>query len=207
MNDLYDRLSAVQHDLKNHFFAISGYLKIGDYRAAEEYADSVSSLDIFFFLAMYSTHPILNALIGARRAAADEGDIEFIIDIEMPGELPISDVELCILFGNLIDNAFEANESAFEPRYISISAKTVGGYWAVACRNGTREKAKICSTGSLKSTKKEQGPHGIGTKQIHKIADATGGYVAYNQENYEFTALVMLKLSEEEEDSFEKKDA
>jgi len=57
------------------------------------------------------------------------------------------------------------------------------------------QEGRMLSTASLPSTKKG-GLGGIGTKQLQRIAEATGGHVAFKLENCEFSTLVMIKMEE-----------
>ena len=192
INDLYMQLSAVRHDLHNHFSAISGYIKAKEYERLEEYVGNLT--DITASAAEHVPHPVLNSLIGAKITMAQAAGIQFTTDIVLPEKLPIHDVDLCILFSNILDNAFEANQNAFEPRFIHLNTRIVNSYWVIACRNATRKKGRFRSSGSLKSTKPAIGVHGIGTREIKAIAESTGGFVTYRYENQEFCTLVTLKL-------------
>lgn len=195
INDLYAKLSSVRHDLHNHFSAISGYLKAKDYEALSRYMNGLVDADMDS--AEYVKHPVLNTLIGTRMAAAKEADIDFTISIMLPDKLPINDVDLCILMSNVLDNAFEANERVTDSRFISLHTRVENAYWVVACRNATCKRGRFRAAGALKSTKEAMGVHGIGTKQIQKIAEKTGGFVTYRHENYEFSTLVMIKLPQQ----------
>jgi len=194
INTLYMQLSAVRHDLHNHFSAIAGYLNAKDYPALEEYFSNLTDIDMD--ISEYVKHPVLNALISSRLAMATKENIEFTTNIMMPEHLPISDVDLCILVSNILDNAFDANKRAFEPRYIHLTAQPHNAYWAIACRNAVRERGNLRSSGCIKSTKNSEGIHGIGTRQVMEIAEKTGGFVTYRHKDYEFSTLVMLKMAD-----------
>lgn len=192
IKDVYSKLSTVKHDLQGHFAAISGYLAAQDFDSMKRYLENITDFDIGTL--EYTKHPVVNALIGSKAAIAENVKIDFMAQIEMPDNLPISDVDLCILLSSILDNAFEANEKAVEPRFINLCTRVVDSYWVVACRNATREQGRFKAAGSLKSTKEAAGAHGIGTKQIQGIAEKSGGFVSYRHENYEFTTLAMIKL-------------
>lgn len=194
INDMYGKLSGIRHDLHNHFTAMSGYLYTKDYPALEKYIVNLSDFDMN--MQVYVKHPVLNALISSRVKAAQNTNIDFFANIVLPEDIQIPDVDLCILISNILDNAFEANEKAVEPRYINLCTSVVNSYWVVVCRNTTHEKGHLRTTGSMKSTKDDKGVHGIGTKQIQKIAEKYGGFVTYRHDNFEFTTLVTMKLTE-----------
>jgi sensor histidine kinase regulating citrate/malate metabolism len=195
IDEAYSQISTLSHDLHHHMAAIAAYLKMGDCEAADKYAQNLSKLAIEAGAGNYLGHPALSALIESRRNAAEKDGIGFSASIGIPKPLPVSDTDLCVLFGSLLDNAFEACQSAYEPRFIKLRAQVKGSYWAVACTNSIADGSKASAIGSLKSTKGEAG-HGLGTKQIQRIAESTGGYAAYEQENYAFSAVAMLMLDE-----------
>lgn len=194
INEMYSRISTLHHDSHNHFSVISGYIKAKEYDVLEDYVADLTDEDTM--LSGFVKHPVLDTLISTRAKIANQENIYFTANIELPDDFPINDVDLCILIGNVLDNAFEANQQANHPHFIELNTRIISPYWAVACKNATREKGNSRSFGSLKSTKTTTGVHGIGTKQIQVIAEKTGGFVTYKHENYEFSVLAMLKLSD-----------
>lgn len=199
VNNIYTQLSTIQHDLNNHLSAIRGYINAGKYDELNEYIEHLTSLGISD--AINVKHPILDTLIGIKKEMAKSIGIDFITDIVLPEEIPISDVDLCILIGNILDNAFEANEDVPSSRFIYLSTKTTNAYWVIACCNTTGNKRNFQTSNNLRSTKNSAGDHGIGTKEIKEIAERTGGFVTYQHENYEFRTVVMLKFPDEKEKS------
>ncbi|MDR1134719.1 MAG: GHKL domain-containing protein [Clostridiales Family XIII bacterium] len=192
INDIYAKLSTVRHDLHNHFSAISGYLKTQDYIMLEQYLEKLTDLDME--AQEYINNPVLNTLVSSRMTAAKNANINFIADIMLPENLPLTDFDLCILFGNILDNAFDANKD-LDSGFVDLRTRMIDSYWVVACRNSTRKPGQLRTVDSLKSTKDAPGIHGIGTKQIQKIAEKSGGFVSYRHEGHEFTTLVMINIS------------
>jgi len=194
INEMYSRLSTIHHDLHNHFSVISGYVKAKEYDSLEDYVANLIDEDTM--LTGFVKHSVLDTLISTRAKIAKQENIHFTASIELPEVLPVSDVDLCILISNVLDNAFEASQQAGQSHFIYLNTRLINSYWAVACQNATKEKGNLRSFGSLKSTKRSTGVHGIGTKQIQVIAEKTGGFVTYKHENYEFSVLALLKLSD-----------
>jgi len=195
INEMYSRISTIHHDLHNHFSVISGYITAKKYGDLEDYITNLADKDTM--LSGFVTHPVLDTLISTRAKIAKQENIHFTANIELPEVLPISDVDLCILISNILDNAFEANSKTSQSHFIYLNTRIINSYWAVACQNATREKGNLRSYGNLKSTKKSTVMHGIGTKQIQAIAEKTGGFVTYKHENYEFSVLALLQMSDE----------
>lgn len=191
---LYAQLSSVRHDLNNHFSAILGYANENQYDELKEYVRKLIDMDIK--IAGHTNHPVIDILINTRSELAAEKGIDFETNFIFPNPLPIDDVDLCILIGNMLDNAFEASAESASPRYVNITARVVNSYWTLACRNSVQNKGSYRSSCSMNSTKTTPDMHGIGTRQIQTIAEKTGGFVSFKHDGYDFSTLVMLKLSE-----------
>ena len=192
VRSLYTQLSSVRHDLNGHFSSILGYVNSNDYDAIKEYISSL--IDVGVDVLEHTDNNILNVLISTRASIAETHKIEFTSSIMLPEKMPINDVDLCILVSNILDNAFDAAQAAYEPRFINLNMRVVNSYWVIACRNSVRSRGNLRTSGNIESSKAVSELHGIGTKQIRDIAEKTGGFVTYKHENHEFTTLAMIKL-------------
>lgn len=200
--DLYERLSRVQHGLRNHFAVITRYIQRKEYTAAEKYLAELNPSEQY--APLYAGNFVLDALISARVSLARVADIDFLPQISMPSEMPISDVALSILFGGLLDNAFEAVAKLphSEQHFIKIATRMLDEYWVIVCQNSTDDKV-FRTVDSIPSTKNESELHGIGTREIVEIAQKTGGFATFGQKDGVFTATVMLMLAKEVESAKE----
>ena len=112
-------------------------------------------------------------------------NIAVTIKANVPDVLTISDVELSIIIGNLLDNAIEACRTVTEERFIRIFISMKGNmlYFSMLNSAGTK-KTKI---GSLFTTHKD-GVHGFGLRRAEAILEDHGGWVKYNSEDGAFTS-------------------
>ena len=104
IKEINSRISAIYHDWHNQIIAIAGYIKAKEYIELENYVDDLADEDMM--ISGVVKHPVLDVLISTRAKTARKKRIDFIANIELPEVLPISDVDLCILVGNILDNAF-----------------------------------------------------------------------------------------------------
>ena len=138
---------------------------------------------------------MLNALISAKARIAKDNGIDFTVSILLPPILPVSDVDLCILVGNVLDNAFESNDGNIQGFFVHLAIKEMDSYCVISCTNTSNKQENFTSLKNLQSTKTDkENTHGIGTRQIQTVAENTGGFVTYKNYNGEFSVLVMLKL-------------
>ena len=99
--------------------------------------------------------------------------------------LTLTDVELSIVIGNLLDNAVEACRAAAGRRFIRLSIRMKGGMMYFYLLNSAGAKQK--KVGSLFRTGKS-GAHGFGLHRAEAILKKHGGWVKYNSEDGAFTS-------------------
>lgn len=100
------------------------------------------------------------------------------------------------LFGNLLDNAIEANLRVDKNRrFIKFLIKPIKDNYYILVKNRFCGEIRFAD-GSLISTKKSK-EHGIGTRQIEKVVDEAGGLWTWENENDVFIIKIMIPLREE----------
>ena len=193
-NVVYER---IHHHVENHFTAISSLLADNQIDAAKAYIIELNPSEQYE--TEYVGNIVLDALIRARVSIAKSKGIDFTVQIVLPDKMPISDVSLNILFGSLLDNAFEAvaKMPKTEGCFIEIITKVNESHWMIACRN-TADRKAFRTVDHIPSTKIDTELHGVGTRHIVDIARNTGGYAVFEQKDAVFTASALLKLDQEE---------
>ena len=96
----------------------------------------------------YCENPSLDALLAAKAARCAELDIPFTANVAVPDSLGISNVEVCAVFANLIDNAVNAcmemrgqekadgrPGKASRDVFVAVDAMVAAGYLSVRVRN------------------------------------------------------------------------
>lgn len=127
----------------------------------------------------------LDAILSAKIAQAKEEQIAVTVKANVPDLLTISDLELSIIVGNLLDNAIEACRAATGERFIRIFISMKGNMLYFSMLNTAGSKRK--KTGSLFATHKG-GVHGFGLRRAEAILEEHGGWVKYNSEEGAFTS-------------------
>lgn len=196
MCTVQERMQKIEHDMKNHITIIQQLHNKGEKEQMREYIAEIEQ-QIGQTSYLLTGHPVLDTIIHGKCLQAWQEEITTDIHIDLPPAIPISDVDLCALFGNLLDNALEAvcALGGAPARFIKLSAKMSGARWSIICRNSAGEGC-YRSFSFLPSTKNRPGIHGIGTKQIQRIVESVDGAVAFELEDGVFSALVMLPVRE-----------
>lgn len=195
INNRYSEIRMLRHDMNNHFSAISLLLGEGKVKEAQTYLQHITA-------DMASATPLTQTGVGAldlvlwnKLTSAKEQQIEIQADLghSLSG-FPLSDYEWCSLFGNLLDNAIEAVQKLPEAqRKIKISIGRQMDMLCIYCENPYATILK--ENGALTTLKGDHKNHGLGLKQIRRIASKYNGTVDIHTENQTFCISVLLTTS------------
>lgn len=145
----------------------------------------------------YSNNKMLNLILSEYSIKAEKKSIIFDVYVE-PGCIlhHIQDVDLIVMLGNLLDNAFlAASKKEKETSVIvRIFMQREGKLCVMKIVNDFSEKLKE-ERGHLISTKKEAGIHGIGLASVSKIAKQYSGYFERYVMDKKFHAVLVLPVS------------
>ncbi len=107
----------------------------------------------------------------------------------------VNDFDLCTLIGNAADNAMEATARlcADEPRDFSLSVTYRADIAVIRCANrfsGTID----AGTALPRTTKEDDGIHGIGMRSMERTAEKYGGHLSWSVEGDRFILVIMLPI-------------
>lgn len=193
VRSIYRDMRGYKHDFHNHLQTIRGQIETGEYGRALAYIDTLEAdlqeIDTLLKTGNVSTDAILSGKI----AQAKLLDIPVTIKASIPGALTISDVELSIVFGNLLDNAIEACRNSSGEKFIRIYIGVKGKMLYFSMLNSAGEKQQ--KQGRLFRTKKP-GNHGFGLIRTEDIISKHGGWIKYNSEDGAFTTEFLVPVIE-----------
>ncbi len=186
-----------QHDTKNLTVGLTNLLETGQQKEAMEMLNSYynASLGLKDELLLFDTgNGIVDALLADKQqtACAINTQIQFEGMVPAKGGSPS---DLCVLFGNTLDNALDAcgKFSAEEEKTIRIVSKSVGGYLWLTVQNPVVENMKI-KNNTIATTKEDKHHHGFGLYSLQKLAKEHQGELKLSCENNLFTIAVELNI-------------
>lgn len=188
INNATMKLRGLRHDVTNHLGNIQGLLIYKEYDKLEEYLnkilDDIEEVDKIII----TDYPAISALLNRKYAIANKHNINCSINIENLKNLNIDDVDICIILGNLLDNAIEANMKVEKTnRNLSLDISTKNNYLIINSVNST-----IQGKASLNSTKDNKEMHGIGLKNVKKIVEKYHGIIEIDAIKDYFNVSIML---------------
>lgn len=193
INQIYMTMRGWRHDYHNHMQKIRAHLALKEYAEVDEYIDQMEQELKKIDLKYKSGHTGVDAILNSKLSLAENQGLKVKCDAMLPSDLSFPPVDLCVLLGNLIDNAIEACEkmdssgNRFIRVYLCVRKKQL--YISVC--NATNEVVRKLDKEYI-STKR--GNHGHGLLRINQIVEKHQGYINRQNEPGAFVTEVMLPL-------------
>lgn len=186
------QLSALRHDFRNHLGVIQNRLEQENYGEAIDYLISltVHTNTAGDFVMTNST--IISSILQSKKTECELKRIQFEYQTLFDMIYNISDLELIIILGNILDNAIEATEKV-EPKdkAILLTVNQINTYLVIQCTNPYIEKPKL-HNGRLITTKSDKTLHGIGLTNVIEVCEKYSGECNFNFEHELFVISILL---------------
>ena len=177
------------HDMRHHNLVLLEYLDRGDIEGVRGYLKESGSLMRQGSLASFCKNQTANAVFRIASRYAEMAGAAFSVRADIPEELPLSGPETGALFGNLMENAWEACGKTEAP-FIDVSAETRNGKLYLEIKNSVQ--GEVAFQGELPRTTKKIG--GVGLASVGSILAKHGGMMHCAQEDNTFIVRVILPL-------------
>jgi sensor histidine kinase regulating citrate/malate metabolism len=201
-----ERTRILRHDMKNHLQMITQLLDKGDIENAKNYLKTVSDESQEASNVTVNTgHLIVDCIITNKLQLCSTANISTRYTIHTPSELPMNNIEICSLLGNLFDNAIESclKIDSVEERYISFCMKSYNDMLSIEIVNSSNGYYQKAANGDFISTKNKEKKndtaiHGIGLKRINSIVSAHQGFIEIQAEPKHFIVNILIPLNTED---------
>ena len=103
-----EELRRVRHGMSNQLVAIQGYFHEGDTAGGEAYVTSLLQNLQTPSARIKTGNSALDAILSTKKALAESKGIIVDMEVQISDQLPLEPVDVCVIFGNALDNAIEA---------------------------------------------------------------------------------------------------
>lgn len=187
IKDEYQKKAREIHDLKHHLQALGGLLTINQNDSAQKYLKSMlDDLTISQERSRaWTGNPFIDSLLNGKKMSAKQLGVELeIYSSNIVSKL--SDKDMSVLLGNLIDNAIEASSKAIQTKSVIIQIINKSDMLFIHVKN-TIDCLPCMNEGKLVTTKEDKINHGWGMKSIESIVEKYGGQmdINFNQRYFE----------------------
>ena len=193
VQNIYREMRGWRHDYHNHIQTMKAYRKLGEDDKIDEYLAGLEADLTAVDTLVRSGNVKVDAILNSKLSLAKEKGIGVNAKAIVPSELSISEIDLCVILGNLLDNAIEAtmkNDRA-EDRSIRVYIDVKRGNLYISVTNTSGEKARK-QDGRFVSSK--GGYHGLGLMRVDRLVERYGGYLKRRDEEGAFSTEIMLPV-------------
>ncbi len=180
------------HDLKNQMFALSEAMKT-DSDKTREIMESISG-KIFAASPMTVTGiDAVDSLIFSKKQQMELHGIRYEQSVHISPGTSFDPLDLCVLLGNLLDNAIEANEKVDpDKRFVSLTITQQEMWLSITITNAAVETVKLDGK-TIHTTKAQKELHGFGLSSVNEIAAKYQGNCTFRSTDHDFTAYLILQ--------------
>lgn len=187
-----EELREFKHDLKNYLLPLQEAMETMPQSEMVKVWEKINQKIEDVQTLIQTGNSYVDSMINTKitLARSEKVDVKCTILSKMEG---IDDLEFCSVFGNLMDNAIEAERKVTEKKEIIIFVEEKMGYLRLEIQNKI-EKSVLNENSSLNTTKKDTSSHGIGHKSVKRTMQKVGGALKYYETGDLFCAEAVFPI-------------
>lgn len=187
----HEEIQQIRHDMKNHLQYISGLIQEQATDEAQNYIEDMLKNKLNFGYAHIKTGcKVVDIIANSKLSECSAKSIR-IVTSTSHFELDMEDIDVCVVLGNLFDNAMEACCKVANERFLYFEMVQNKGYVHLVIKNSI--EAPVLETNpELVTTKRDKKTHGIGLKSVKSVVKKYDGMMSFYEEHDMFVIDVWL---------------
>lgn len=199
VENIYQQIRGWRHDYHNHIQAMLAL--IDTEKLEKDQAEPLRSylLNLNDDLSRVDTviktgNVMVDAILNSKISLAMAKKINVKAKASVPKNMHISEIDLCVIIGNLLDNAMEAclKQKDENERFIRVYIGLLKEQLYISVTNSSGGEIK--KQGLFYASTKNSASHGFGLMRVDKIATKYSGYINRQNEEGVFATELMLPL-------------
>lgn len=193
MQESQEYIKKLRHDMKHHLIELSSMAQQDKNEDMVRYLKQMEKFMLNPAEKVSIGNKEIDGVLNYMLRQADELLDTVDLDIQIPKQLYSKNFNICVILGNLVDNAVrEASKS--DEKYLSVSVHTQKDILLILIENSYT--GKITKRGNkLQSNQLNSTIHGIGLESVRQVVDSCGGDVKIEYTDKRFQVRVLLYLS------------
>lgn len=180
-----NELRRVKHDMANQLIAIKSYLDNADISGGQQYVAGLTDQLQYISPSINTGNNALDAILSTKKSLAESKGIVFNNEIRIQERLPLDAKDLCIIFGNALDNAIEACDRLPENAEKRIDLLLVQDAHTLFCTLSNTAPAN--NDRRFTTSKTDTINHGFGLQNIRDALANYGAEPVIEQEGERFS--------------------
>lgn len=178
-----------RHDMSAHVTCVKQLLRDENVQGAKAYLEELGGTLGELRLKNQTGNTLVNAIVNDMCAKYPE----VVLDWQgfLPTESKLSNMDMCTIFSNLLENAFYAASGCGEKGRVDVTVKTVAGALSVIIENDRTGEIEE-DTGRFLTQKEDKKNHGFGTRNVKDCVAKNEGTVNFEYTEEKFRVTVTL---------------
>lgn len=193
VENIYKEMRGWKHDYHNHIQVMKAYLDLNKYSDMEKYLDELDQDLRQIDKVVKTGNLMVDAILNSKLSLGLNRDIDINVKATVPKDIKVADIDLCVVIGNLMDNAME-NTLKLEKKdkFIRVYIREMKGQLYISVTNSYGGEVK--KSGLEYLTTKLGKNHGFGLKRVDSIVNKYGGFLNRQREEGVFATEITLPL-------------
>lgn len=194
VESMYTKMRGWRHDYHNHIQTLQASMALGQYDEVNRYLSELNDDLTHVDTTVKTGRVMVDAVLNGKLNIAAQNDIPVNVKARVPEGTPVSDVDMCVIIGNLLDNAVEENRRLpADDRFIRVYMGQKNTQLYLALTNAAGKKRD--KRGGLFASSKGA-DHGFGLGRVRSIVQKYGGLFSADSEDGGFTAEILIPLEQ-----------
>ncbi len=192
MQSLYERQGKKLHDYKKQLGTVEELLKAGDVDSAIGFTEQLTKSIAVEMSEVNIGHPVVNAVLNQYYRIAKSEDIGMAFTVGDMHDIRLSDDDIVVVMGNLLENAIhecEKVKSLGKTSSVQVKLAEKDSKMVFTVRNPVVQRVEI--EDNRVQIRSKDG-HGIGLSNVQGVVDKCDGSFAISCDEKEFIAVVVI---------------
>lgn len=178
-----------RHDMSSHVTCVKQLLREENMQGARAYLEELGGTLEELRLKHQTGNTLVNAIVNDM--CVKYSDVTLNWEGFLPAETTLSDMDMCTVFSNLLENAFYAASRCTTGSAVDVTVKSVAGALYVIIENDRTGKIEE-EKGSFVTQKGDKKNHGFGTRNVKDCVAKNNGTINFEYTETKFRATVTL---------------
>lgn len=179
LNKADEERKVLLHDINNYIRIAASFVAMGNVQEALKIFDKLSIKIKVTKSAEFCRDKIVNVIINDRKQYFQDKRIALNVKMDFDIDFTfMEEVDVIAIFGNLLDNAYEAAQQCGKQGFtnLKIFTENDGHFLIINIENNYKVPLQI-KNNIYETTKKDKKKHGIGLYSVEKIVESYGGKI------------------------------
>lgn len=190
---LYGDIRSLRHDMGDHIQTMERLVAAGNSAEASAYLERLKEEWREIAPEIRTGNPVTDMILLEKKKEAGTRGIRFECDFRYPDGAGLDAFDVSVLLYNALNNCLESVNG--KDPYIRIQAFRKNSVFMLIISNSFTGKLRIDPGDGLPHTVKQGAEHGIGLKNMRRVAKKYMGDLSFEQKGDEVTVGIMLQIA------------